>query len=424
VRSSSPYWLLRNGIGDAHEHCPLPQSCDVAIIGAGITGALVGDALVATGARIVILDADEPGQGSTAASTAFLQYEIDTHLAELTARFGAERATLAYRACFESFMLLEQRFPDLLGLADYDRRGSLYLADGERALPALRAEFAARSAIGIDCEWIDEDGLARRFGCRRPGGILSARGAQIDPLRLTRALLAGCARHGVEVRTRARVAAIDDASDLLALRLESGGTLQARHVIVCAGYESLEFLPQSPADVHNTFALVTEPVDDPAVATMPLIWETARPYLYMRATADHRLIVGGADVPFRNAGARELLLPRQVRQLAKGYSDLFGRELPPVAYTWAGSFAETADGLPYIGPAPGLPPRLQFALCYGGNGITYSVYAGDIVRAHMEGRAHALDEVFGFGRSGAEPARFVQAKEESGDPPRIGSTAG
>jgi glycine/D-amino acid oxidase-like deaminating enzyme len=103
-------------------------------------------------------------------------------------------------------------------------------------------------------------------------------------------------------------------------------------------------------------------------------------------------------VPFKSVAARELLLPKQLRKLASGYETLFGRELPPVAYSWAGSFAQTKDGLPYIGPVPGMNPRLQFVLAYGGNGITYSVQAGDIVRAHLEGREHALDAVFGFGR--------------------------
>jgi glycine/D-amino acid oxidase-like deaminating enzyme len=113
-------------------------------------------------------------------------------------------------------------------------------------------------------------------------------------------------------------------------------------------------------------------------------------------------MIGGADVPFKNSVARDALLPRQVRRLQQQYEELFGAELPPVAYAWAGSFAETRDGLPLIGRVPDMNPRLQFALCYGGNGITYSVHAGDIIRAGIEGRTHELDDVFGFGRLGAD----------------------
>jgi glycine/D-amino acid oxidase-like deaminating enzyme len=151
--------------------------------------------------------------------------------------------------------------------------------------------------------------------------------------------------------------------------------------------------------VNNTFALITEPLAERQwVDTLPLLWECARPYLYMRGTPDGRLIVGGADLPFKNATARDLLLPRQVRRLQQQYAELLGEELAPVAYAWAGSFAETRDGLPLIGRVPGMDSRLQFALCYGGNGITYSLHAGDMIRAGIEGREHALDDVFGFGR--------------------------
>jgi glycine/D-amino acid oxidase-like deaminating enzyme len=406
VRSATPYWLLRNGLGDARRD-RARGDFDVAILGAGISGALVADELIATGRRIVIVDGGEAGQGSTAASTALLQYEIDTDLTDLAKRIGAARAALAYRACAESFERLERRFPELLPLANYERRPSLYLAADSGTVPALEVELAARRAIGLECEWIDPQALERRFGCRRPGAILSSLGAQMDPLRFTRALLAGCERHGVALRTGTRVERIEETGDRLRLVLDgvpAAESITARDVVVCAGYESPKFLPagwDSVADINNTFALVTEPLDDPAQARIPLVWEDARPYVYLRGTPDGRLMVGGNDVPFDDVAARELLLPRQIRRLATAYEELFGRELPPIAYTWAGSFAETEDGLPYIGPVPGANPRIQYVLAYGGNGITYSVHAGEIVRTHLDGGAHGLDDVFGFGRRGA-----------------------
>jgi len=398
VRSSEAYWLLRNGIGDANAALDESIDCDIAIIGAGITSALVADALIATGKRIVVLDSRDIAQGSTAASTALLQYEIDTHLVELTGLLGADAAMRAYLACAASFPLLEQRFPELLPLAGFERRESLYLASDEKAVPALRAELAARRGIGLSCEWLEGEAVRDRFGCQRPGAILSALGAQVDPYRLARGLFAGCVRHGLRLFARTKVIQIEEQGEQLKLRTAGGHTVTASHVAVCAGYESLDFLPEGFADVHNTFAVVTEPLLRSGLATMPLMWESARPYLYLRSTPDRRLIVGGADMPFKNAGARDLLLPRQVRRLAEQHLSLFGEDLPPVAYAWAGSFAETRDGLPLIGRVPGMNPRLQFALCYGGNGITYSVHAGDMIRAGIEGRPHALDDVFGFGR--------------------------
>lgn len=403
VRSSEAYWLLRNGIGDAIPGLSESIDCDIAIIGAGITSALVADALIATGKRIVVLDSRDVAQGSTSASTALLQYEIDAHLIDLAKKLGAEAANRAYLACAASFTLLEQRFPELLPLAGHERRSSLYLASDDQAVPALRAELAARRGIGLACEWLDGGELRSRFGCLRPGAILSALGAQVDPFRLTRGIFAACVRHGLRLFARTQVTQIEEQGEVLRLQTSAGHTVTASHVAVCAGYESLDFLPGGFADVNNTFALVTQPLARAGrLAAMPLMWESDRPYLYLRSTSDGRLLVGGADVPFKNAVARDLLLPRQVRKLAGQYQDLFGKELPPVDYAWAGSFAETRDGLPLIGRVPGMNPRLQFALCYGGNGITYSVHAADMIRAGVEGRAHDLDDIFGFKRLGAD----------------------
>jgi glycine/D-amino acid oxidase-like deaminating enzyme len=404
VRTSEPYWLMRNGIGDAREPREPATNYEIVIVGAGITGALVADALVGTGRKILVLDSREIAQASTAASTALLQYEYDVHVVALAKRLGAERATLAYRAGIATFAMLERRFPDVLAMSGYERRESLYLAENAAALPALREERAARAGIGIACEWLEGDELEKRYGCRRPGALLSALGAQLDPVRFTRALLAGCERHGVEIRTRSPVRSIEEAGDSLNVVLENSTIIRARDVVVCAGYEALRFLPGGVADLHNTFALVTEPVGRRA-ASLPLIWESARPYLYIRSTADGRLMVGGADVPYKSAAARDLLLPRQIRRVASGYRELFDADLPPIAYAWAGSFAETRDSLPLIGAVPGRHPRLRFALCYGGNGISFGVHAGEMIRAGIEGRAHPLDAVFGFDRPGAVVGR-------------------
>jgi glycine/D-amino acid oxidase-like deaminating enzyme len=414
LRSARPYWLLRDGIGDAAPSVTTSLDCEVAIIGAGISGALVADGLVATGKRIVMLDRDEPALGSTAASTALLQYEIDTHLVDLTRMIGAERATLAYRACVASFALLERRFPELLAPCDYQRVPSLYVASKESAVSDLRAELAARRAIGIQVEWQDESQLRSRFGCRRPGGILSALAASVDPVRLTRGVLAGCIRHGVSVYSRSGVERIEALADGLRLHLASGHTVTAQHVVVAAGYDSLRFIPYDVADIDNTFALVTDPLPDAArVAAMPQIWESARPYIYMRGTPDGRIMLGGADVGFRNSAAREALLPRQVGKLAAAYRDLTGADLPRIAFTWAGSFATTRDGLPFIGRMPGVDPRIQFALCFGGNGITYAIHAPDIIRAGIRGEPHALDTVFGGTRLADSSAEQGRAMAES-----------
>jgi len=403
-------------MGDARRPLETSMECDVVVIGAGITGALITDALLEDHRRVVVLDARDVALGSSAATTAILQYEIDTHLADLAVLLGGSRAVRAYQACAASFQLLERRFPDLLAFANYQRCESLYLASDEKAVPKLQAEMAARRAAGFACQWIEPAELSRRFGCRRPGAILSPLGAQLDPVRFTQALFTAAERHGARVFARTRAESISGNGGALRLTTAGGLTVDAGHVVVAAGYESPQFLPRDAAriNIDNTYALVTQPLTDARrAAAMPLTWESARPYLYLRGTPDGRLIVGGADVPFRSAEARDLLLARQSRKLAAGYRELFGEDLPPVAWAWAGSFATTPDGLPYIGAVPGAQPQLHFALCYGGNGITFSVHAAQMVRAAIAGRSHELTDVFGFARRPLKENNFRNAENFS-----------
>jgi glycine/D-amino acid oxidase-like deaminating enzyme len=80
LRSHYPYWLLKNGIINNYPSLQQNETCDIAIIGAGISGALTAWYLCKAGFKIIIIDKRDAGTGSTAASTALLQYEIDVPL--------------------------------------------------------------------------------------------------------------------------------------------------------------------------------------------------------------------------------------------------------------------------------------------------------------------------------------------------------
>jgi glycine/D-amino acid oxidase-like deaminating enzyme len=79
----------------------------------------------------------------------------------------------------------------------------------------------------------------------------------------------------------------------------------------------------------------------------------------------------------------------------------FERLVPTVgwdtAYTWAGTFGESKDGLAYIGETPEYP-HAYFALAYGGNGISFGVIAAGIIRDLYLGRPNADTAIFRFGR--------------------------
>ena len=54
-----------------------------------------------------------------------------------------------------------------------------------------------------------------------------------------------------------------------------------------------------------------------------LIWETRRPYLYLRTTAEGRVITGGEDEPWSSAHENIDIMKKKVRRLTRGFRSLF-----------------------------------------------------------------------------------------------------
>jgi len=107
-------------------------------------------------------------------------------------------------------------------------------------------------------------------------------------------------------------------------------------------------------------------------------------------------MIGGEDEPFTDAASRDELIPAKAAVLVKKFRDIFKTHID-VAFTWAGVFGETKDGLPYIGPHQEFPRGL-FALGYGGNGITFSLIAAEIIRDLLRGRPNSDVGIFTFDR--------------------------
>lgn len=397
LSSGSPFWLVKNGLQQPRRVLQGAEAADVVVMGAGITGALVADALVTAGLTVVILERREAGTGSTSSSTALLQYEIDLELGELASKIGPEKASRAYMASLDAIHTLERiarTLPDI----DFETRCSLYLASTRRDAARLQREVELRQAIGIDVEWWPQERVDARYGFPSFGAIRNMHAAEVDALALTRALLQRAIDRGARLYEQTGVRGYLSHDDGVKLFTDNGMTVRARHAVCATGYELPVFLEQNRVALHSTYALATHrlgdlgPWDDRC-----LIWESARPYCYMRATADQRVIIGGEDVPFRDAAWRDRLLPRKTTRLERRLRKLLPTVKTETAYEWAGTFAETPDGLPYIGRDERYPGML-FALGYGGNGITFSTIAAGLLTAECLGEPSPDADLFAMSR--------------------------
>ena len=398
LTSPHAFWLLCNGVGDVPPPLTEDVRCDVVVIGAGITGALVSDALTAAGLSVVAVDRRHPGHGSTSASTALLQYELDTPLNDLMERIGAPRALDAYRAAADGVRTIARISSELEIPVGFCERPSLYFASHARDAARLRKECAARNLAHLPCEVLDRRDLGRIVDLKAPLALWSTLGGEVDPWRLTHTLFARCAERDFAVYGRTEVTRIVPGDAELEVRT-SKAKIRARHVVVATGYEAEQFLPRRVAQLHSTYAIVTEPVESfDGWGKRCVIWESARPYIYARTTPDNRIMIGGADDPFRDPQQRDARVPRKATKLLSRARRLFPRIEMELAYAWAGTFGETIDGLPFIGPHPQRDERILYALAYGANGMPFGAVAGEILTARILGRPHRYEHTFDFDR--------------------------
>ena len=401
LKSGYPFWALKNGLMASFPRLEADIRCDVAVVGGGITGALIAQELAAHGHEVAVIEQRDIGWGSTAASTALLQYEIDTHMTDLAERYGEDAAVLAYRACAEAIPQL-QALAEQVGDVDFARMRSLYYASRLWHVPALRAEHALRARHGFEVEWLDRTRLRREWGLSSGGAILGALAARIDPYRMTYRLLEGLREDGHAIHDRTQVVDIEARPRQVRLRTDRGATVVAGHVVLAAGYANQQWLQAKVAENRSSYAFITDPVPDfaPEGLRDTMVWESARPYLYMRRTGDGRILVGGEDDRIDIPARRDRQVERKARKLRKQLQRCFPDLDVIPAFSWAGTFAETEDGLPFFGAHAERGPRVLFAMAYGGNGITYSMIGASLIRCLIERRRHPLQTLFSFARTG------------------------
>lgn len=401
LRSGRSVWLAHETAYEAAEepHEQRVYSAEIAIIGAGITGAFLAERFTRAGRSVVIIDRHAPTRGSTAASTAMLLWELDASLLEVEDRMGMERAGRISARCRREVQRIGALVNEFGIAADVRARPSLYLTGDKLDASDLREEHRIRQQLGIEGVYLDEQSLAAR-GLVGDAALLYPGSAEADPVKLARGLLAVAVKRGATIISPAVATNYETTLNGVTVATDKGDIVRAQVLVLASGYEMPDFVPAARHSLATSWALATVPTD---AACMPgpdgaLIWEASDPYLYMRTTIDGRVIIGGEDEDFCDADKREAMTPQKIEALlakaAKRCPGLAGVE---PHYAWSGVFGETEDSMPMIGRVPGTPSTLA-AYGYGGNGITFSALAADLLEAELEGRPDPDAALFALDR--------------------------
>jgi len=384
-----------------HAHVPMARlkhatRANVVIVGAGITGALVSQALTEVGIRPLILERrDGACLGSTAASTALLEFELDTPLVELSRVLGRRSAERVWKCSHAAVNELRTRTNQLGIAAQLQSRPSLYLAGNVLDAKGLRRETQSRQRLGLPSELLERKVLRRHFDIDRSAAILSHGNAEADPIALAAGFLKCALHRGARLHGPHEVTDLHSSRSGTTLSTRDGQEVHARFVVICTGYEFPKIVPMQGNRIISTWAIATRPQPHNIWPQRALIWEASEPYLYLRSTFDNRVVVGGEDEDFAEPRRRDAHNASKFSRLEQKLGRLLPKADARAAYAWTACFGASATGSPTIGEIPGYP-RCYAALGYGGNGITFSMLAALLLTTAIQGKRDPDARLFEF----------------------------
>src|ERR1700684_42677 len=324
LRTGRPVWIIGQAKAPGHRKLSRDIRTEVLVIGGGVSGALLAHGLIDRGMEVTLIDKREIAMGSTLASTAILSYEADVNLVELIGRIGERSAVRAYRMGIEAIDSIGEATETLHDSCDFRRCKSLYLASSLKDVKMMRRECECRHKHRFNVELLERRKLRELFSLDAPCAILNHDAAEVNPRKLTQALIRNALRNGLGVFSHTTATIYRRRGKRSFLITKDGYQIEARHVVFATGYETQQFLTQKTVRLLSSYAIAsTAHTKFPKNFQRPVIWESARPYLYVRTTVHSRFVAGGEDVDFVDETKRDRLLPAKTKTLARKLRKMF-----------------------------------------------------------------------------------------------------
>lgn len=399
LRTFESFWLLRDGMLNSYPSLhDQNESCQIVVVGGGISGALLSHALMEENYNVILVDKRDIANGSTAASTSMLQYEIDEPLYKLAEKIGEDAAVECYKAGVTAIYELGELIRELKLNCGFEMKHSLFIAREEKHAEWLMKEYKIRNKHGFEVKWLTPEEVKKDYGINCHGAILSNVGGGMDAYKCAHELIAYNAKRGMKVFDQTTIEKYDYEGKGVTIHTESGSKIDCEKVIFCTGYETTKMLKERIAFVFYTYACISEKgIKISEKLKNTLVWDTAWRYTYMRYTDDGRLLIGGEDAAGFFPVFQNWIKKRKAKKLIKRLKEMMPDFEFIEDFSWGGSFGTTRDGLPYIGKSPEFEKAL-FVLAYGGNGIVFSVQAMKIITDLLRGKENSLSKHYRFGR--------------------------
>ena len=371
-----PIFTKINKVKKQYEYLTEDIETDVAIVGGGVTGAILGYYFSKANIHAVILEKERIAHGSTSITTSLLQYELDSNARELEEYTTLDNVITSYKLGLKALDEIEEFIKEYGNKCKYEKKDTLLYTSKECEVKEMKEEYEIRKNAGIDVKYISEEN--NPFSLDLKAGVYGVNaGAQLDPYEYTHQLLDVSCNMGLKVYENTEVMEIAYGKDEVEIITSFGYKVKAKKVIIATGYNTQRFTKRNFGVKTVTYNIATKPVKSfDGWFNKILIRDNCDPYNYFRTTDDNRIIAGGEDVDFYTNIENEKLAKEKYSILLNRIKNMFPNIKDiEVDYEYCGGFISSQDNLGYIGEDPN-HKNLWFCLGYGANGILFAILGG------------------------------------------------
>jgi len=356
---------------------------DVCVVGGGIAGLTTAYLLAREGRQVLLIDALDVGAGETGRTTAHFM-PPDERYCEIVRSFGLDQAALLRDSFAQAIDRVEGIVRDEGIACDFRRLDGYLVPAGPGGADVIDREHAATLKLGIDAARLPRvPGLDWDTG----PALCFHRQAQFHPIKYLAGLLGAVRRLGGSVHGGTRALALDSAPGASVVTTEHG-TIRARAVVVATNtpFNTRVVMHTKVVGYHSYVV----GLQVPRGALEPiLLWDTGDPYYYVRVDAQEGgrpydiLVVGGQD---HRVGQDSTPQHRydEIEAWTRARFPLAGA----VAYRWSGEVMEPADGVAYLGRAPGEKGEVYLITGDSGTGMTHCTAGAMLVTDLLQGRSN------------------------------------
>jgi glycine oxidase len=379
---------------------------DVAVVGGGAIGLSIAWRASTRGLRVLVLERDRVGGGTSHVAAGMLAPIAEARPAEEPLLELGLRSARAYP---EFVRELTRAADQDVG---YSRCGTLLVARDEDEARVLERELELRLRYGLAVERLRPSAARRLEPALTPALRLALDVPDdhaVDPRRLTAGLAAAIRSAGGEIREGTAVRGLEHtAGRVSGVTLADGSSVAAQAVVIAAGAWAGELTTPSEIPSRPVKGQIMRLHDPSGPGLLRRVVRMGPAYVVPRG--DGRYVIGatseerGFDTTVTAGAAFELL--RDAGELVPGVSELVLDEFS------AGLRPGTPDNLPVIGADA--VAGLHWAVGHGRGGILLAPVTAELICAGLLGdSADLAADAFAPGRFASAPGHFASAPAES-----------